>query len=235
MCVLLIAIDMHPERRLMVAANRDEQYARPATVPRVHEAGDMRMLAPRDVQAGGTWEGVHESGLIVVITNRPDGDCDPQRASRGQLCLEALEQGRAVAVREWIEAAVRTTRYNSFNLFYADARAAFVSSWNGTLHTQVLTGGTHALSNLHGLGALQIPEFNAPIADEPALRAGFIDILASHEPRDARDFRICKHGARYGTVSSSLLYTDTDGSAVLEHADGPPCTTAYRTFRLAVA
>ncbi len=232
MCVLVIGIDVDPQHRLVVAANRDEQYARPATAPRVHKFHDMHMLAPRDAQAGGTWEGIHESGLIVVITNRPDGDFKPQRVSRGLLCLEALELGRACAVRDWIEDAVRTARYNSFNLFYADTRAAFVSSWNGELTTQPLERGTHVLSNLHGLGELGVPELDGmPHGEQPA-RALFTDVLASHAPRDANDFRICKHGDRYGTVSSSLLYTDADGSAVLEHAPGPPCTTAYQTFRL---
>jgi uncharacterized protein with NRDE domain len=131
---------------------------------------------------------------------------------------------------------VRTRHFNSFNLFYADTRAAFVSSWNGAaLRAQSLGPGTHVLSNLHALGELRVPELGKLPSDAEALRTHFVDVLASHQPRDGGDFRICKHGERYGTVSSSLIYTTPDGGAVLEHAQGAPCSTQYETHRLAPA
>lgn len=231
-CVLVIGIDVDPRKRLMVAANRDELYARPASGPEVHVWNGRRVLAPRDLQAGGTWTGVSETGLVVVITNRPDGDYDAERASRGALCREALGQPSAQDVDEWIRRVVHTRRFNSFNFFYADAHASFVASWNGTLRVQSLGAGTHVLSNLHALGELRIPELDALPADAGPLRTHFVDVLASHEPRDGGDFRICKHGERYGTVSSSLIYTTPDGAAVLEHAPGAPCVTPFATYRL---
>jgi len=227
-CVLLIGLDVNPEHRLIVAANRDEQLARPSERPRVHRWGGYRVLAPRDAQAGGTWEGVSETGLLAVITNRPDGDFDAARPSRGAVCREALEQPNVEAVRRWLENAVRSRRYNSFNLFYADPHAAYVSSWNGALRSQRLDAGVHVLSNLHPLGVLDLPELRQLPENAAALRARLLQVLASHEPRDVDDFRICKHGANYGTVSSSLLYLTLDGGAVLEHAAGAPCRTAFQ-------
>ena len=232
MCVLLIGVDVHPDHRLIVAANRDELLSRASEPPRVHQWNGYRVLAPRDVQAGGTWEGISETGLFVVITNRPDGDFDPTRPSRGELCRGALTRTSANAVRDWIEDEVRSRRYNSFNLFYADARATYVASWNGTLNNQSLGAGVHVLSNLHPLGELDIPEVRELPDDAAAVRVRFVEVLASHRARDARNFRICKHGTRYGTVSSSLLYSTVGGGAVLEHAAGAPCRTAFETFQL---
>ena len=233
MCVLLIGIGVHPDHHLFVAANRDELLVRPSAAPQIHTWNGLRVLAPRDVQAGGTWEGINETGLVVVITNRPDGDFDAARPSRGALCREALGCPSAARVRDWIEGAVRSRRYNSFNLFHADARAAYVTSWNGALHSQPLDTGVHVLSNLHPLGELDVPEVRRLPRDAAALRARFVGVLASHRPRDARDFRICKHGEHYGTVSSSLLYTTRAAGAVLEYATGAPCRAAFEGFELA--
>lgn len=53
MCLLLVAHDAHPRYRLVLAANRDESYGRPAE--RAHPWGGPRgIVAGVDVEAGGT-------------------------------------------------------------------------------------------------------------------------------------------------------------------------------------
>jgi hypothetical protein len=233
-CVLIIALGLRDDAGLVVAANRDEAYDRPASPPEAGSVGGRRVLFPRDLQAGGTWEGMSESGLAVVITNRPDGTFDPQRPSRGLLCREALGQPDAAAVSRFLESEVGRLRYNSFNLFYADQHSARVSSWNGELTTVELRPGTHVLSNDHPLGSLQLPELRALPRQNPAeLRAALVKLQGSHDDRDATGFRICKHGEKHGTVSASLLYWLADGTGILEHAPGPPCRTPFVTHALA--
>ncbi|MFQ5600721.1 MAG: NRDE family protein [Candidatus Krumholzibacteriia bacterium] len=233
MCVLVIALGLRDDLPLVVAANRDESYDRAATPPEIVELAGRRALLPRDLRAGGTWEGLTESGLVVVITNRPDGDFEADRPSRGNLCRTALAQPDAHAVRRHLESELERTRYNSFNLFYADDRAAFISSWNGELHTIELGRGAHVLSNEHGLGELYVPELDRlqDAATLATLRCELVAILGSHDTRDANGFMICKHGERYGTVSSSLIFRSRTGDFVFEHASGPPCTTGFETCR----
>jgi transport and Golgi organization protein 2 len=232
-CVLIIAVGLRDDARLVVAANRDEAYDRPASPPEVGSVGGRRVLFPRDLQAGGTWEGMSESGLVVVITNRPDGTFDPGRPSRGLLCREALGQPDAVAVSRFLESEVGRQRYNSFNLFYADQRSAYVSSWNGTLRTVELEPGTHVLSNDHPLGSLRLPELGSlPRQSSGELRAALVKLQGSHEDRDATGFRICKHGEMHGTVSASLLHWQADGTGILEHAAGPPCRTPFVPYAI---
>lgn len=232
MCVLIIGVNWRDDLPLVVAANRDEAYERVATPPEAGRVGDMAVLRPRDLRAGGTWEGTNAAGLVVVITNRPDGDFDPGRRSRGLLCLEMLGEPDAAAVQRRLERALGDERYNSFNLLYADASGAHLAAWNGTLICQRLEPGTHVLSNLHGLGGLTVPELDGDPGSGPELRGRLLGILASHTPRSHDGFRICKHGETYGTVSASLFYRRRDGSTLFEHAGGAPCTSPFALHRL---
>jgi len=226
-------VHWHAALPLMVAANRDEAYARRAGQPEVERRDETDVLRPLDTQAGGTWEGINTKGLVAVITNRRDGDFDAQRRSRGLLCRETLELADTAAVEAFLAAAVRAEPYNSFNLLYADRRRVCVSSWNGRLETQVLPAGTHVFSNEHGLGELALAEFESDLPPTPtAARQLLGTILASHEARDGQGFRICKHGSQYGTVSSSFLFRDDQGRTWMEHAPGPPCTTPFRRYDL---
>jgi uncharacterized protein with NRDE domain len=232
-CVLIIGVHWRDELPLVVAANRDEAYARAATAPAAGHVGAMRVLCPRDLQAGGTWEGTNAAGLVAVITNRPDGDFDPARRSRGLLCLETLGVPDAGTAAERLEAALHQERYNSFNLLVADPAGAFLATWNGALHMRWLEAGTYVLSNRHDLGELSLPELDGIERRGHELRGGLLGILASHVPRSGDGFRICKHGDTYGTVSASLIYRRRDGSTLLEHACGPPCSAGFALHRLA--
>lgn len=235
MCVLLIGWRCRDDLPLVVGANRDEALARAAAPPERVATRAGAALAPRDLQAGGTWEGARASGLVVVITNRRDGDFDAARPSRGSLCRAALEQPDAAAVRRFVAGATRRQRFNSFNLFWADRDRAGVSTWNGRLVHVDLEPGVHALSNQHGPGELRLDELDGLdwSLPQPALRAALRSLLADHAGRGPEGFRICKHGERYGTVSSSLITVGAPPHAVrLEYAPGPPCTTAWAAHEL---
>lgn len=83
------------------------------------------------------------------------------------------------------------------------------------------------ISSDHDADAADLPEgplfrrfleAHPGIPSDEALRA----FLASHDgPRP-----VCKHGDRFGTVSSTLL-RDGPGGPSLLHAPGPPCRTAF--------
>jgi len=227
-CVLIVGVRWLEDLPLVVAASRDEAYARPATTPAAAVLEGMRVLRPRDEQAGGTWIGTNAAGLVVVITNRRDGDFDPRRRSRGLLCSEVLAQPDGAAAARRLEQGLERELYNSFNLLIADPSAVRLATWNGDLQTVSLGAGAHVLSNEHVLGELVLSELQSlPVAHGPDVRELLLGLLASHVPRDARGFRICKHGGTHGTVSASLIYRRRDGSTLMEHAPGPACTTPF--------
>ena len=100
MCILMVIHRLLPDYPIIVAANRDETYDRPTQGPALL-CDAPRIWGGRDERAGGTWMGVNEHGVVVGLTNRrldAEQEADPERRSRGMVCLEAL-QGRSAAKR----------------------------------------------------------------------------------------------------------------------------------------
>lgn len=145
MCLILVAWRAHPDYPLVVAANRDEFFARPAA-----EAGWWQdvpaVFAGRDLEAGGTWLGLSRNGRFAGLTNFRD----PKRnrsgtPSRGALVADFLASHESTA-----ESLARLTlegpRYNAFNLFVSDGETLGIyESESGA--ARVLEPGLYALSN----------------------------------------------------------------------------------------
>ncbi|MFT5441540.1 MAG: hypothetical protein ACI8W3_000581 [Myxococcota bacterium] len=148
MCTLIVIHQRLPGVPLVVAANRDEFYDRPAAGPAIwtHPDGNP-ILAPRDLLAGGTWLGLNQSGVFAALTNRPMETPDPTRRSRGLLVLDALGYATAAKAAAAFE-SLRADQHNTFNLFFADKRDAFVVvSHDGEIRVDRLAPGTHVIGN----------------------------------------------------------------------------------------
>ena len=147
MCLAVVALDAHPAFALVIAANRDEFHARAAAPAAWGDTPPFtRILAGRDLEAGGTWLGVRRDGRWALVTNvREGGRHDPSARSRGELVPEVLNaNGNAAdALRA---SAAAAERYNGFNLLGGDAaRAHWTSNRGGALTP--LARGLHGLSN----------------------------------------------------------------------------------------
>jgi uncharacterized protein with NRDE domain len=118
MCLLVLAWNVHPDYRLVLAANRDEFHARPAKALGWWQS--PRMLAGQDLQAGGTWLGTAPGGRFGVITNFRDLDGPLSGApSRGRLIPEYMGSGAgARTFAAGLES--RLGRYSGFNLLIGD-------------------------------------------------------------------------------------------------------------------
>ena len=85
MCMLLIGREVHPEYKLIVAANRDEEYRRPTAAAHWWQ-GAPSILAGSDLSAGGTWLGITKSGRFAALTNYwGNTEQRPDAPSRGGL------------------------------------------------------------------------------------------------------------------------------------------------------
>ena len=67
MCLLIALFQVVDDAPLIVAANRDEQFTRPAVTMTVLRERDPRVLGGRDELAGGTWLAVNEHGVVAEI------------------------------------------------------------------------------------------------------------------------------------------------------------------------
>lgn len=92
MCTLILGRDVVAEHSVLLAANRDEDPARPSDPPRVLRESP-RLVGGRDARAGGTWLAVRECCAVVAVLNRRDraparAAARHDRRSRGALVLE---------------------------------------------------------------------------------------------------------------------------------------------------
>jgi uncharacterized protein with NRDE domain len=147
MCLAVIALDAHPRYGVIVAANRDEYHARPATA--AHWWSDRhaaKLLAGRDLEQGGTWLAVTTDGRFAFVTNvREPGLRDRQAPSRGALVPALLRDTRAPL--EALAATVDGARaYNGFNLVAGVGLSAAFGSNRGP-RAVALGRGIHGVSN----------------------------------------------------------------------------------------
>uniref|UniRef100_UPI003137D8A7 NRDE family protein n=1 Tax=Variovorax sp. YR752 TaxID=1884383 RepID=UPI003137D8A7 len=148
MCLLTLALDESRRFPLVVAANRDEFFARPAArlawwAP---EPGATQILGGRDLDAGGTWLGLTAEGRLGLLTNvRDPSRNDPTAPSRGRIVPEWLAARERVD-QFWMRTAL--AGYNGFNLIAADFALGecYWASNNGA-HPQRLERGVYGLSN----------------------------------------------------------------------------------------
>jgi uncharacterized protein with NRDE domain len=121
MCLLTLAIDQSRRFPLVLAANRDEFFARPAARMAWWSpgAGLPDVLGGRDLEAGGTWLGLTAQGRFAAVTNvrSPLSPRDPGAPSRGAI-VPAWLSGDASPDRFWMRTSL--SGYNGFNLIAAD-------------------------------------------------------------------------------------------------------------------
>ena len=84
MCLILLAWKVHADYPLVVAANRDEFHARPASAA-AFWPDHPDILAGRDLQAKGTWLGIARNGRFASVTNYRGGLDPNAKESRGAL------------------------------------------------------------------------------------------------------------------------------------------------------
>ena len=168
MCVLALAFDIHPRWRLVLAGNRDELHARPAT-PLHRWDGPGRVLAGQDLQSGGTWLGVSEEGRLAVVTNlRGYGPPEPVRPSRGLLLRDLLAGGGDYASPTDAD----LDGFNPFNLFALTDGSLMFWSNRPEVERRTLGPGLYGASN----GPL-----DAPWPKTVRLKAALEDWLAGAE------------------------------------------------------
>ncbi len=143
---------------LLLLANRDEFHDRPSA-PLGWWEGD-RLLAGRDLRAGGTWLGVTRDGRCAAVTNfRQPGPPRPEAPSRGRLPVRFLEGDRSAGA--FLEALRgEAGRYAPFNLLLFDGES-LLGYQSRDDRVVPLGAGLHVLSN---------GDFDAPWPKAEALR-----------------------------------------------------------------
>ena len=148
-CLLIALFGVVPDVPLLIAANRDEMYQRPADPITVLRATQPRILGGRDELAGGTWLAVNEHGVLAGLTNQPTGERDPAKRSRGELPLAFAAYPDAKTAVTEVCARLDPAAYNPCWLLVGDRHALFSVDLSGRRRAEVeeLAPGRYVLEN----------------------------------------------------------------------------------------
>jgi uncharacterized protein with NRDE domain len=236
-CTLIIAVSMWAHAPLVVAANRDEDLQRPADNPSLWDNDGVRVLAPVDLKAGGTWLGVNAFGVFAGLTNRFTPSPNPKARSRGKLVLDALRSASASDAADAVSLSAPSL-HNPFHLIAADQSSAHLV-WNDgrKLSRHRLQPGLHILTE-RSLGAAPserlelLPKLVRPLAAAglPTLES-WRRILSHRGDPALEGVNVLDRGRNYGTRSSTVVQLSDDPQKLgFFHAPGPPDETPYATL-----
>lgn len=246
MCTLVFAWQVFKGAPVVVAANRDESLDRPSEPPARRDWGAV-VVAPKDADAGGTWIGYNEHGVVVALTNRWLDDSIEGDRSRGLLVRDALGAESAEAAIRDVERELDERTYDGFNLVAADDSAAILVENGQRRAVRMLEPGVHVVVNVGADGGYAIPSTNQELAETQAANADTVSTALQPEPGESatewltraetvisdHEYGVCLHRDEFGTRSSSLLTMKTDG-VTYEYAGGPPCETAFERVTASV-
>jgi Transport and Golgi organisation 2 len=244
MCTLVILRRPGHRWPVLIGANRDEMIDRASKPPGRHWPDRPELVAGRDILAGGSWLGINDWGVAAAVLNRHGSlGPAPDRRSRGELVLEALDHADAAAAARAL-ADLDPEAYRTFNLIIADDSDGFWLRHAGGLRVEnkrlkeglsmIAAGDIDDLTNRRL--ELALPAFRAWPTPEPDDDdwSGWETLLGStrappNEPATAA-MRFRTDG--YGTLSSALIALpardERDRRPIFRFAEWLPHATPWR-------
>ncbi|MFX3623170.1 MAG: NRDE family protein [Ectobacillus sp.] len=145
MCLISFAYKMDSQYSFIVAANRDEFYARPTKEAHFWEDAPQ-VLAGQDLEKMGTWLGVTKGGRFAALTNyRNPHEAADNKRSRGELVSRFLTG--TDSVKEYLQNVQKERgHYPGFNLIAGDVHDLYYYS-NIEDNIRLLAPGVYGLSN----------------------------------------------------------------------------------------
>lgn len=230
MCLILISYQMHEQRPLVIAANRDEYFSRP-TQPAAYWSDHSQIYAGRDLEGGGTWLGVTRQGRFAVVSNWTEATSTSQASrSRGDLVRHFLTGSQSSA--QFI-ADVRWNEYQGVNLLAYDGTDLLYTN-NRTHDIENLAPGFYGMTNAHLWSADMRSLYGLRLFEQYAERGSCDDLIQmlhyssiqEHDLSPEIEHSPCFiYGEFYGTRASTAVIYEADQIQFDEqsyHAFGTP-------------
>lgn len=206
MCLIVLAHRVSPRFSLVIAANRDEEYARPSLPAGFWEGEEI--VGGRDALHGGSWLAMSRAGRFAAVTNLRGAIRTNQPRSRGEL-VAGFVRGGAPPAEYLGEISTRVADYGGFHLLSGEVGGE-LTQLSGSV--RILDPGFHGLSNAPA--GITWPKEDTAIeglreAMELSNRVSLIDGLmrllrstpANGDP--TRDLFVA--GERYGTRAATVI------------------------------
>jgi uncharacterized protein with NRDE domain len=225
MCLIVFAWRPGHAQPLIVAANRDEFYARPS-LPLAQWPEAPHVHAGRDLEAGGTWLGVGANGRFAALTNIRDPHQPPARKSRGELVARFLNGDMPIG--DYLsDVAARSLEYSGFNLLIGNANELWHFNARES-EAVMLPSGVYGLSNA-GLDTpwpklLKARAALEEVLDDPQPQA-LLALLNDSQPAPFAELPDTGVGLATETLLSSVFiasptYGTRASTALIVQADG---------------
>lgn len=255
MCLILFSLHAHRHFPLVVAANRDEHYSRPAA-PAAFWDDHPEIYGGRDLEKGGAWMGLHRNGRFAAITNFREGRPAPAAPrSRGEL-VSGFLTGNNDAHAYFRAVAQRQSEFNPYSMIAGSLDALHFHSNRGNGIVRIAPG-VHGLSN-HLLDTpwpkvalgMQAVEATRALDDPDDISAQLFGVLSDHtaaavsklpdtgidRQRERELSPAFITGEHYGTRASTVLLVHESGDVFVHEKRFGPRGLALgedaRAFRL---
>lgn len=247
MCTVVLLRRSGHDWPLLLGANRDEMNNRPWQGPARHWADRTHVIAGIDEEAGGTWMGMNDDGLVACVLNRYGTlGSHPDFRSRGELPLEALDHAEADEATKALQ-GLNPKAYRPFNMVVADYKAAWWIKNDGEIiQTFEVPEGismlsAHDLNDTDNSGRikLHLPRFRsapAPDPDQNDWMAWQTLFGSTKNLGETRSSMQIETDIGFETVSSSLVALsnpwDKDRKNIWQFCAGKPETGVFENVEL---
>jgi uncharacterized protein with NRDE domain len=251
MCLLVAVFHVVEDAPLIIAANRDERYERPATPLTVLSAARPRILGGRDELAGGTWLAVNEHGVVAGLTNKPAvAGRDPAKRSRGEIPMTLAAEDSAAGAVGALTATLTPESFNPCWVLVGDRDSLHYVDMTDPdgARSESLSPGVHILENKPlGEPSAKVDHVRHLVGDLGGrsvtetlhrLRAVLRDHVIPQAPvgdteealLGAQVSACCVHTELYGTRSSMLVHAPASGDIEPQvwASNGPSCVNVLQ-------
>ena len=217
-CLILVAFKVGQEHPLVVAANRDEYFARPTSAAHYWQ-DHPNIFGGRDLQEHGTWMGVSTTGRFAAVANwsRTNEQGSDYR-SRGDLVREFLLSDNKSL--EFVR-SIKYSDYRGCNLIVCDG-VSLVYWSNHENFFRLCRPGYFAISNASLNNNSPRVKFGRSQFEQLATKQdtnSLLELLGPKEPPQDSDCFV--FGETYGTRSSTTLLFSSTTILVNEQQYGP--------------
>lgn len=207
--------------------NRDEQRTRLiASDPQHYQArSGNQFIMPTDLNSGGSWIGVTDSGVSICLLNfyqgmTPNNDL----ISRGLLVKDLLGLSHIGAILNALK-QIRFENYAPFTLvlFEPEQESPMSFCWDGIKFTHIEIESPYTSSGVEfpQVSNARQQTFKRHFKDRPKCIEQLKAYHASHFPEKSK-WSVCMHRKDASTVSFSHISTTTF-SSTFNYVAGSPC------------
>ena len=207
-----------------ITSNRDEHISRPVAIgPHENVLNSIKVLFPKDPQAGGTWFAMNEFGAVAVLLNGAFVNHErrlPYLRSRGLIVLEVIASMEPQTLLQTMD----LIGIEPFTLVLFDGQELVEFRWDGNLkHLKVLdTAQDHIWSSATLYNEQAIAQrkslFDAFVASGESVSASQIVDFHSTNNEDYENGFIINRDNGLKTFSVTQVILDGDKTA-MRHFD----------------